>query len=877
MFLVARAVVFKHAFAMEGKIANSMTSTSAQSHAASKARPSREVSIEVLDDQVNGPKELPSHFHALNRGLHARKHFKIGSQTDISKGGDDTSATSGSSTDAKHRAKWEAMIRMVHAVGHRSVTGLLELAAKGIPTDLRRRVWIALLEVRERSKRYRPDYYRGLLRRLARVSGRGSANTPAWLKQIRTDLPRTTYAYTQREQSRLELTLGAHYIHRPEIGYCQGMNILAAGLLRILPEEDAFWALDAIVDARASYYSKSMAGIVVDQTVLDALVRFEDPKLYARLNRSYVGFVDFSTQCFMCLFAGVGLPFSHVLRLWDALFVAGDELTFALAISMLLRSRDALMNARSEEERMLLLRRVAAQSSADILLCDALPRLGRHGKRIAALRAFHKVQYVKDQAARMQGARALECAEIAAMSPARVLRAWRVWLSRDPWSVLLRSGETDVGGFADSLCSLLHQTHPFLGSGGVVSGFITRIMRTCAPDSAPMVSFTGLLRLQRILRVGTLVERTELCFRFFDEDGDGWVSHPEMLDGLRCIEIMLSQSRQVRRDSPNSPTVQTWQPRPAPARAVAAENGHHEEALKEADEENDPEWAAVAFTNRIFGRARRLMVAKAVAKASPRTLISKTIRTRPFGLSLRLGTSPFSLPAVDGAGSDETQVKATDIPKHRESKGSKTCTSRVRFDMAEDSKLRVTDFVQPSVSTPVSPPAGETGLLRLPKEESRQDDEETSPIAGTKSPVQDQRHGAKDKASEQEPDSKTGSAVLDAPPLEDKAMYVGRNFVVHSVEGVSMQAEIERGWQLHSVNGHAITGLTSHAVAALFRRADLPCKLVFSVQKNAPVCVKDRIPDVSRLMLSQRLFTSLILSHPAVVRVFFHHASSADE
>lgn len=48
----------------------------------------------------------------------------------------------------------------------------------------------------------------------------------------------------------------------PDLGYCQGVGVIAAILLLLLEEEDAFWLLCAIVEdlLPASYYTPSLIG-----------------------------------------------------------------------------------------------------------------------------------------------------------------------------------------------------------------------------------------------------------------------------------------------------------------------------------------------------------------------------------------------------------------------------------------------------------------------------------------------------------------------------------------------------------------------------------------------------------------------------------------
>ena len=53
------------------------------------------------------------------------------------------------------------------------------------------------------------------------------------------------------------------------MGYCQGVNFIAARLLTCMKEEEAFWVLNQIIEKYLplDYYS-NMVGVLVDQKVL---------------------------------------------------------------------------------------------------------------------------------------------------------------------------------------------------------------------------------------------------------------------------------------------------------------------------------------------------------------------------------------------------------------------------------------------------------------------------------------------------------------------------------------------------------------------------------------------------------------------------------
>jgi hypothetical protein len=52
------------------------------------------------------------------------------------------------------------------------------------------------------------------------------------------------------QQKNLFHVLGAYSMYNQEIGYCQGMSQIAALLLMYMEEEEAFWALSALMADR---------------------------------------------------------------------------------------------------------------------------------------------------------------------------------------------------------------------------------------------------------------------------------------------------------------------------------------------------------------------------------------------------------------------------------------------------------------------------------------------------------------------------------------------------------------------------------------------------------------------------------------------------
>lgn len=70
------------------------------------------------------------------------------------------------------------------------------------------------------------------------------------------------------------------------VGYCQGLNRLAAIALLFLEEEDAFWCMVAIVHylLPQDYYSRTLIGSQTDQRVLKDLLQIRASRLSQHLS-----------------------------------------------------------------------------------------------------------------------------------------------------------------------------------------------------------------------------------------------------------------------------------------------------------------------------------------------------------------------------------------------------------------------------------------------------------------------------------------------------------------------------------------------------------------------------------------------------------------
>ena len=118
----------------------------------------------------------------------------------------------------------------------------------------------------------------------------------------------TTHTHTHNQIDKLRRVLVGFSWYDPQVGYCQGLNRLAAIALLFLDEEDAFWCLICIVHylLPPDYYSRTLLGSQTDQAcVTYCKLNFELQNVYrSDVRRKCVGqtVCDYTTDPF-CLHA----------------------------------------------------------------------------------------------------------------------------------------------------------------------------------------------------------------------------------------------------------------------------------------------------------------------------------------------------------------------------------------------------------------------------------------------------------------------------------------------------------------------------------------------------------------------------------------------
>ena len=126
--------------------------------------------------------------------------------------------------------------------------------------------------------------------------------------QIDKDIPRTDITGLSVSRDVLRRVLLAYAVRSgSEPGYCQGMSSVAALLLSVLREEDAFWALAYLIEDQLPprFYSHDLIGLRAELRVLRSTVMTHLPALHEHIAaHSLSAVLDdvLLTPCLACLF-----------------------------------------------------------------------------------------------------------------------------------------------------------------------------------------------------------------------------------------------------------------------------------------------------------------------------------------------------------------------------------------------------------------------------------------------------------------------------------------------------------------------------------------------------------------------------------------------
>ncbi|XP_068129711.1 TBC1 domain family member 2B [Hyperolius riggenbachi] len=213
---------------------------------------------------------------------------------------------------------------------------LKNLVRSGIPHQHRSKMW--KLFVNQHIKKIKDeipaDYFANHLRNALEKQNPAS-------KQIELDLMRTLpnnkhYTCSTSEGiQKLRNVLLAYSWRNPDIGYCQGLNRLAAIALLYLDQEDAFWCLVTIVEVfmPRDYYTKTLLGSQVDQRVFKDLMNEKLPRLTAHFEQYSVDYTLITFNWFLVVFVD-SVASDIFFRIWDTFLYEGSKVIFRFALAL---------------------------------------------------------------------------------------------------------------------------------------------------------------------------------------------------------------------------------------------------------------------------------------------------------------------------------------------------------------------------------------------------------------------------------------------------------------------------------------------------------------------------------------------------------------
>ncbi|XP_043689573.1 growth hormone-regulated TBC protein 1-like [Telopea speciosissima] len=221
---------------------------------------------------------------------------------------------------------------------------LKKLIRKGIPPVLRPKVWFSLSGAAKKRSTVPESYYEDLINA---VEGK---STPA-TRQIDHDLPRTFPGHpwldTPEGHAALRRVLVGYSFRDSCVGYCQGLNYVAALLLLVMKtEEDAFWMLAVLLENVLvnDCYTDNLSGCHVEQRVFKDLLAKKCPIIAAHLDALGFDVSLVATEWFLCLFSK-SLPSETTMRVWDVLFNEGAKVIFHVALAIFKMKEEELLMA----------------------------------------------------------------------------------------------------------------------------------------------------------------------------------------------------------------------------------------------------------------------------------------------------------------------------------------------------------------------------------------------------------------------------------------------------------------------------------------------------------------------------------------------------
>lgn len=306
--------------------------------------------------------------------------FRIDRSLEESVEEDPDPSTCVASEDTSLRFKWIAYMEATHkgVVGDLTwdmvdktlerTEKLKELVYAGIPHSMRVHLWPRLSGALKKKQESELSY--------KKIVKKSMNDDSLILSQIEKDLCRTmpSNACFQDLNSigigKLKRILLAVSWLYPDIGYCQGMGMIAASLLLFVEEEMTFWIMVAIIEdlLPSSYFSSTLIGVQVDQRVLRQLIANYMPAVDDVMKEHDIEISLITLHWFLTAMASV-LQHRILVRVWDIFFTEGSISLFKITLGMIKYKEKALVSMENSAQIFNLLSDLPGEmSDIDLLL-----------------------------------------------------------------------------------------------------------------------------------------------------------------------------------------------------------------------------------------------------------------------------------------------------------------------------------------------------------------------------------------------------------------------------------------------------------------------------------------------------------------------------
>ncbi|GKT23679.1 hypothetical protein ADUPG1_012497 [Aduncisulcus paluster] len=233
--------------------------------------------------------------------------------------------------------KKERLIQLKTLVLHH---GIPDYTIKDSETPLRQIVWKCLLRTGN-----------GDIQKYLSLVKRGKSSLHDKIKRDTDRTFKSNRVFEEKVPEDKLIRLLNAYVHYkeendlPGASYVQGMNVVAAPLLFVLPEHDAFFAFVRIVTKHCpTYFMKNLEGVHAGAALVDIILETVDPELFEYLSKhKLIGEIWAFSR--LMTFCASQPPLDEALKLWDFFFAFGEHLTVPAVVAQAIIVKKELLES----------------------------------------------------------------------------------------------------------------------------------------------------------------------------------------------------------------------------------------------------------------------------------------------------------------------------------------------------------------------------------------------------------------------------------------------------------------------------------------------------------------------------------------------------